>query len=85
MNKMRIILHNPHADDFIGAPVSYFLFRKKALKKYYYLLDGVRHQGSQFVVYADGYSSSLLPNQFFSLGYLTSLENLSFGSSYYFG
>lgn len=63
---MRIILHNPHADDFMGIPLAYFLSRKKALKKYYYLLDGVRRCPSQFLVYADGSSSSLLPNPFFS-------------------
>lgn len=65
---MRLIFHNPHIDDFIGRPAGYLITRKKALKKYSFLADIIRHKEKfwpekhkQVVVYADSWLSSVYP------------------------
>ncbi len=56
----RLTLLNPHADDFIKRPVSFWLARRRALKKYEYLVDEPTARGETVDILIDGTQSSLL-------------------------
>ena len=56
---------NPHADDFYCAPVSFFFLKRKALRKYSYILDRATTSFSKLNILIDCRLSSLIPHQFF--------------------
>ena len=59
---------NPHIDDFMACPVSFWLVGRKPLVKYGYLIEEqIRRFGSVDVL-VDGTISSLIPQRIF--GYL---------------
>ena len=63
-----LTLLNPHIDDFMACPVSFWLLGRKPLVKYGYLIDEqIRRFGSVDVL-VDGTISSLFPKRIF--GYL---------------
>jgi len=47
---MRIVFHNPHADQWFGIPVNYFFTRTKSVEKYKFIFDQVyTKQGKIFI------------------------------------
>jgi hypothetical protein len=60
-----LTLLNPHADDFIKTPVSFWLVRRRGLGKYAYLIDEPARAGARVDVLVDGTSSSLLRQDMF--------------------
>jgi hypothetical protein len=56
---------NPHVDDFYCAPVSFFFLKRKALRKYAYILDRATTSFSKLNILIDCRLSSLIPHQFF--------------------
>ncbi len=65
MGYHRLTLLNPHADDFIKRPVSFWLTRRRALKKYECLLDEPNARGEMVDILIDGTQSSLLRDAVF--------------------
>lgn len=63
---MSITYLNPHADDFIAAPVSFHFAKRRALKKYSYLFQEPLKQGEKVHVLIDGTLSSLIPQKIFN-------------------
>jgi hypothetical protein len=61
----RLTLLNPHADDFVKRPVSFWLARRRALKKYEYLVDEPTARGETVDILIDGTQSSLLGGNVF--------------------
>lgn len=57
---LTITLLNPHADDFIRRPLSFWLARRRGLTKYSYLLDGPSLLGRRTDILIDGTISSLI-------------------------
>ena len=62
---MNITYLNPHADDFCAAPISFKLAKRRALKKYGYLLNEPIKRGQSVDVLIDGTLSSLIPHNIF--------------------
>ena len=53
MIKRKIIFYNPHVDDFLSEPPHFKLIRRKALKKYSYLLSD-KNSSNQLFIIVDG-------------------------------
>lgn len=53
-------LLNPHADDFTKMPVSFWLARRRALKKYEYLIDEPLRRGGRVDILVDGTLSAVI-------------------------
>jgi glycosyltransferase involved in cell wall biosynthesis len=64
---MMLTLLNPHADDFIAGPVSFKLAKRRALKKYSYLLSEQVTRFGYVNILIDGTLSSLFPQTVFSV------------------
>jgi len=64
---MTLTLLNPHADDFIAGPVSFKLVKRRALKKYNYLISEPIRLGQKVQILIDGTLSSLFPQTIFSV------------------
>lgn len=56
---MRIVLHNPHCDNWYKTPVYYFLTRRKSIKKYEYILDYIIKEKIDFCFYIDSSNTSI--------------------------
>lgn len=63
---MNITYLNPHADDFCAAPVSFSIIKRRALRKYRYLLDEPLKRGQHVDVFIDGTLSSLITQHIFN-------------------
>lgn len=63
---MTLTLLNPHADDFIAGPVSFKLAKRRALKKYGYLISEQITRHARVRILIDGTLSSLFPQSVFS-------------------
>lgn len=59
-----LVLIDPHCDDFIYRPLTYFIFRKKAFRKYAYLDIALRSYDKLFVYFT--YENSSMPPRIFS-------------------
>lgn len=63
---MNVTYLNPHADDFCAAPISFSLVKRRALKKYRYLLDEPIKRGQKVDVFIDGTLSSIVTQSIFN-------------------
>ncbi len=63
----RITLLNPHADDFVKTPVSFWLARRRGLRKYAYLIDEPGKHGQRVDILIDGTLSSLCGQDWFTM------------------
>jgi hypothetical protein len=66
MPRRSLTVLNPHADDFIKQPVSFWLVRRRALCKYAYLIDEPIRRGETVNVLIDGTLSAIFRDTFFS-------------------
>lgn len=65
MRDVRLTLLNPHADDFIKLPVSFWLVQRRALVKYAYLLDEPLSRGDHVDILVDGTLSAVFGQTLF--------------------
>jgi hypothetical protein len=65
MDHHSLTLLNPHADDFIKRPVSFWLVSRRALKKYAYLIDEPTARGETVNIFIDGTQSALFGDAVF--------------------
>lgn len=66
IKSQRITLLNPHADDFIKTPVSFWLARRRGLAKYAYLIDEPVKLNQRVDVLVDGTLSSIFRQDWFA-------------------
>lgn len=57
--------YNSHVDDFLAEPLQFRLLKRRALKKYGFLLDEARGSGMSVRVLVDGTASGLIPETLF--------------------
>lgn len=62
---MRIVLLNPHVDDFFAEPLHFRLLRRRALKKYGFVIDGLLREEGKSWVYLDYRVSGFVPVKLF--------------------
>lgn len=63
---VNLTLLNPHADDFVATPVSFWLVGRRGLCKYGYLLDEPIQRGQRVQILIDGTLSSVIDQFVFS-------------------
>lgn len=63
---VNLTLLNPHADDFVSTPVSFWLVGRRGLGKYRYLLDEPIRRGRRVSILVDGTLSSLVDQSRFA-------------------
>ena len=56
---------NPHISDFFGLPLAFMLLKRRALKKYSYLIDVPVSQGKKVNILVNGANSGLIPDPLF--------------------
>jgi hypothetical protein len=61
----RMILYNPHVDDFTATPPHFGILRRKALKKYGFLISEAIVRGEKVKVLVDGTISAFIPESVF--------------------
>jgi len=66
MDAVNLTLLNPHADDFVSTPVSFWLVGRRGLGKYRYLLDEPVRRGRRVSILVDGTLSSLIDQSRFA-------------------
>lgn len=62
-----IIFYNPQVDDFLAEPPHFRLFKRRALKKYGYLIDGTFASTGELRIFVDGTISAFIPDRIFLL------------------
>lgn len=60
-----MILYNPHVDDFMATPPHFGILRRKALKKYGFLISEAITHGEKVRVLVDGTISAFIPESVF--------------------
>lgn len=60
-----IVFYNPHVDDFLSEPPHFSLIKRKALKKYRYIFDGVLEENKKIEVFLDYTMSALFSPKIF--------------------
>jgi hypothetical protein len=60
-----MILYNPHVDDFMAAPPHFGLLKRKALKKYGFLISESIARNEKIRVLVDGSISAFIPESLF--------------------
>lgn len=60
-----MILYNPHVDDFLAEPLQFRLLKRRALKKYGFMIDEARAGGQGVRALVDGSASGLIPEMLF--------------------
>jgi len=60
-----IEFYNPHVDDFLGEPPHFRLLRRRALKKYGYLIEAVLAEEGEVRLCVDATSSAFVPENIF--------------------
>lgn len=61
-----LVLYNPHVDDFLAAPPHFKILGRRPLRKYGFLLDGLRRRGDRLPVIVDGTASCFVPGRIFA-------------------
>jgi hypothetical protein len=56
---------NPHISDFFGKPLAFVLLKRRALKKYSYLIEVPVAQGRKVNILVNGANSGLIPDSLF--------------------
>lgn len=62
-----IVLYNPHVDDFLATPPHFKLLKRRALKKYGFIIEGILNQSGKIDVLVDGTISVFLSPSLFDL------------------
>lgn len=62
-----IVFYNPHVDDFLAEPPHFRLLKRRPLKKYGYLIEGVIAARGQVHILVDGTISAFIPDRYFAL------------------
>lgn len=62
---MAVILYNPHVDDFLAEPIHFRILKRRALKKYGFLIEQSRLAGRKVLVLVDATVSGLIPDSIF--------------------
>jgi len=57
--------YNAHVDDFLAEPLQFRILKRRALKKYGFMLDEARKNGTPIRVLVDGTASGLIPETLF--------------------
>lgn len=65
--KQQIVLYNPHVDDLLAEPPHFCLLRRRALKKYGFVIDALLNAQGFVPVIIDGTASSFIPARYFGL------------------
>lgn len=65
--KPQIILYNPHIDDFLAEPPHFRLLRRRALKKYGFVIAALLDAEGCVLVIIDGTASCFIPPRVFCL------------------
>jgi hypothetical protein len=60
-----VIYYNPHVDDFLAEPLQFRLLKRRALKKYGFMIDEARAGGKGVSTLIDGTVSGLIPETLF--------------------
>lgn len=60
-----IVFYNPHVDDFLSEPPHFKMLKRRALKKYSYIFDGIVSEGERINVYIDYTLSAYIPDRYF--------------------
>jgi len=60
-----IVFLNPHVDDFLGNPPHFKFLKRKALRKYGFILDKTLEQNKYLSVIVDGTISCFIPDRYF--------------------
>jgi hypothetical protein len=63
----QIILYNPHVDDFLAEPLHFKFLRRRALKKYGFIITTLLNHQGFIPVIIDGTLSSLIPDRYFGI------------------
>lgn len=63
----KIVLYNPHVDDFLAEPLHFRFLRRKSLKKYGFLIDALKNEQGEVSVIIDGTESSFISSHYFCL------------------
>jgi hypothetical protein len=58
---------NPHLSDFFATPLSFLIFKRRALKKYEYIIKNDQLTGGEISFLFDSLASGLIPDKYFSL------------------
>ncbi len=62
-----IVFYNPHVDDFLAEPPHFRLLKRRALKKYGFVIDQTLQESGQLHVVIDGTVSAFIPEYYFSM------------------
>lgn len=65
--KPQIVLYNPHVDDFLAEPPHFRLLKRRALKKYGFVIEALLMAQGRVPVMIDGTASSFIPARYFGL------------------
>jgi hypothetical protein len=58
---------NPHLSDFFAKPISFIVLKRRALKKYHYIIDPVKEEAPEVNFLFNNLSSSLVPDKYFNI------------------
>ena len=61
-----IVFYNPQVDDFLAEPPHFSFLKRRALKKYSYIFDGILSENKTIEIYVDFTLSSFIPERIFS-------------------
>lgn len=60
-----IVFYNPHVDDFLSEPPHFSLIKRKPLKKYLYIFDGILEENKRIEVFIDYTMSAFFSQKIF--------------------
>lgn len=60
-----VVFYNPHVDDFLAEPLQFIILRRRALKKYGFMIEEARRDGKIVKILVDGTSSGIIPERIF--------------------
>ncbi|MCT7563740.1 glycosyltransferase [Aliarcobacter butzleri] len=61
-----IVFYNPQVDDFLAEPPHFSLLKRRALKKYGYIFNGILSENKIIEIYVDFTLSAFIPEKVFS-------------------
>ncbi|AXX91794.1 hypothetical protein CPU12_11455 [Malaciobacter molluscorum LMG 25693] len=61
-----IVFYNPQVDDFLAEPPHFSLLKRRALKKYAYIFNGILSENKMIEIYVDFTLSAFVPEKVFS-------------------
>lgn len=64
---MRLVFYHPHIHDFLGEPLQFRLLKRRALKKYEYIITETLKKEGRLTIFLDDTFSVLIPQSLFFL------------------